>query len=58
MLPYHMNIRQQVSIPVIIVLPVILRMAICSVSLPSRLLLSEYWCYENAEHTSEILGAS
>src|SRR5210317_2144695 len=32
--------------------------AICSVSLASRLLLSEYWCYENAEHTSEILGAS
>ena len=31
---------------------------ICSVSLPTKLVLFEYWCYENAEHSSEILGAS
>ena len=32
--------------------------AICSVSLSSRLVLFEYWCYDVSEHSSEILSAS
>jgi len=33
-------------------------MAICSVSLSSRLVLFEYWCYDNGEHSFEILSVS
>ena len=33
-------------------------LAICSVSLSSRLPLSEYWCYDKGEHSSEIFSAS
>jgi hypothetical protein len=32
--------------------------AICSVSLSSRLVLFEYWCYDKDEHSSEILSVS
>ena len=31
--------------------------AICSVSLSSRLVLFEYWCSDESEHSSEILLA-
>jgi len=33
-------------------------LAICSVSLSSRLVLFEYWCSDESEHSSEILSAS
>ena len=33
-------------------------LAICSVSLSSRLVLFEYWCYDKGEHSSEILSVS
>ena len=32
--------------------------AICSVSLSSKLVLFEYWCCDDSEHSSEILSAS